>query len=158
MHRLATSKGAIVMDMLSRELGREKLSAILKEFLRQHAGTSITWHDLQAAIEARSGTDIRWFFGQWFERTGAPEFDLSWKICGDRICGVITQPSPFYRATLEVELSGDGHSETEKMDVWSERSEFAFPAGFRVDQVAVDPYYKVLHWLPGFRPGSRAPD
>jgi len=82
-------------------------------------------------------------------RSGAPELDLSRKVCG-----VITQPSPFYRPTLEIELLGDAYSDTEQVEVDSARLEFAFPTRFPLERVVLAPHYRVFHWLPEYRPRS----
>jgi hypothetical protein len=68
---------------------------------------------------------------------------------------VITQPSPFYRPTLEIELSGDAYSDTEQVEIDSARLEFAFPTRFPVERVVLaPPHYRVFHWLPEYRPRS----
>jgi len=106
MHRLANSKGFILMDMLSRGIGRAKLATILKRFISRHTEQLTSWQELQQTIETEAGQDVHWFFEQWFERTGAPDYQLDWKQEGRIVRGTISQPAPYYRATLEVEIKG----------------------------------------------------
>lgn len=59
-HRnLASTKGSLVFDMLSREIGRADFQHILHEFTRQHRFESITWHELLNAIELGSGKETQ---------------------------------------------------------------------------------------------------
>jgi aminopeptidase N len=88
--------------MLSREIGRERFQRILHNLTRRYAFREITWDELLRAIEVGAGRNLRWFYEQWFERTGAPDFQLTWRREGRRLRGVITQASPFYRADCVV--------------------------------------------------------
>ena len=151
MHRLANSKGFILMDMLSRQIGRAKLAAILKRFISRHAEQLTSWQELQKTIEAEAGQDIHWFFEQWFERTGAPDYQLTWKQEGKTIRGEITQPAPFYRSTLEVEIKGASRRLFKNVEVINGQTEFKWTIPFKVDSVTLDPHYKVLRWTPEFR-------
>jgi hypothetical protein len=45
----------------------------------------------RARRSAGSGRKLDWFFGQWFERTGAPDFKLSWSQAGDNRAGSSTR-------------------------------------------------------------------
>lgn len=149
---LADGKAFIVYDMLSRTIGREKFSRTLQSIARQYAGSSIGWDEFLQAVEKGAGKDLKWFYEQWFERKGAPEWDVSWKQEGDAVRGVITQAQPFYRATLEVLIEGDEYQTSlQTIELRGERTEFSFPAKFRARVVAVDPHFLVLNRTPQFR-------
>jgi hypothetical protein len=152
MHALANSKGFILLDMLSQRIGREKFAAILKRFIREKANQTTSWQEFQKTIEAGAEQDIHWFFEQWFERTGAPDYQLTWKQSGKAIQGVITQPAPYYRATLEVELVGPHRRLMKTVEILGEQLAFNWIVPFKVNSVVLDPHYRVLRWLPEFRP------
>jgi hypothetical protein len=123
---LADGKAFIVYDMLSRTIGRERFSRTLQTIARQYAGSHIGWDEFLQAIEKGAGKDLKWFYEQWFERKGAPEWDTSWKQEGDSVRGVITQAQPFYRATLEVLIEGDDYQTSiQTVEIGGERTEFA---------------------------------
>src|SRR5216684_232404 len=84
----------------------ERFAAILRRFVQQKTNQTTSWQDFQRAIEAGAGQDVHWFFEQWFERTGAPDYQLTWKQEGRTVRGLISQPAPYFRATLEVEVNG----------------------------------------------------
>ena len=151
-HRnLAYTKGALVFDMLSRELGRSDFQRILHELTQRYRFQSFTWQEFLAAIELGAGRDLAWFYEQWFQRTGAPDFRVSWNQQGDTLRGVITQAEPYYRARLRVSIRD---SETE-VDHFLETTEasvgFAVPVGFRVTSVILDPNFEVLRWTSEYR-------
>ncbi|HKR00536.1 MAG TPA: M1 family aminopeptidase [Pyrinomonadaceae bacterium] len=152
MHTLANSKGFILLDMLSRRIGRAKFAAILRRFVKEKANQITSWQEFQRAIEAGAGQDIRWFFEQWFERTGAPDYQLTWEQSGKVVRVVVRQPAPYYRANLEVELSGTGRRLLKTVEIVGEQISFEWIVPFKVDSVVLDPHYKVLRWMPEFRP------
>ncbi len=150
MHKLANSKGFILLYMLSQRIGREKFAAILRRFVQQNTNKTTSWSDFQQAIEAGAGQDVRWFFEQWFERTGAPDYQLTWKQVGGTVRGTVSQPAPYFRATLEVELIGSGRRVLRRIEVINGHTAFKWRVPFKIDTVVLDPHYKVLRWLPEF--------
>lgn len=149
---LADGKGFIVYDMLSRTIGREKFSRILQSIAKQYAARSLGWDEFLQAITKGAGQDLQWFYDQWFERKGAPQWELNWQQTDETVRGVITQSPPFFRATVEVLIEGDDYQRVvQSVELRSERTEFAFPAKFPVRTVTVDPHFLVLHRAPEFR-------
>jgi len=156
-HNIAYNKGFLVWGMLSREIGTQKFQKILRHITRQYAFQQITLKEFWKQIEKRAGRDLGWFFEQWFERRGAPEFELTWKQETRRVSGVITQTSPYYRATLEVEIKGtEGQRSIHKVEVRGARTEFVLPVKFPVRSVTLDPHYLVLRWTPEYHAAAEA--
>jgi hypothetical protein len=150
MHRIANTKGFILLDMLSRRIGHAKFNALLRRFIRQKANQTTSWQEFQRTIERGAGQDIRWFFEQWFERTGAPDYQLAWAQEDETLRVTISQPVPYFRAALEVEVHGAGNRQLKIVEVTNGRTEFNWKIPFKVDSVILDPHYKVLRWLPEF--------
>jgi hypothetical protein len=149
---LADGKGFIVFDMLSRTIGREKFRRILQTITRQYAASQISWDEFLQTIEKGAGTNLKWFYEQWFERKGAPEWDLSWQQVGNTVRGTIIQPQPYFRAAVEVLIEGDDYQTAlQTVDLRSEHTAFSFPVTFPVRQVTIDPHYLVLHRTPELR-------
>ncbi len=157
-HRnLAYNKGFLVFDMLSRELGREKFQRILRSITRRYAFRQITWNELLQAIETDAGRNLQWFYDQWFKRAGAPEFQLTWKQEAGSLRGVVTQTSPYYQATLEIEAkSKQGQRLIRTVKVSRDETTFSFPVNFRAESVTLDPHYLVLRWTPEYRKAANA--
>ena len=149
---LADGKGFIVYDMLSRTIGREKFSRTLQTIARQYAARSLGWDEFLQAIAKGAGVDLKWFYDQWFERKGAPEWELSWNQTDGTVRGVITQAPPHFRVTVEMLIEGDDYqTSVQSLELRGERTEFAFPIKFRTRTVTVDPHFLVLHRTPAFR-------
>jgi peptidase M1-like protein len=148
-HELADSKGFLVLDLLSRTIGRERFRGVLHDITHDYAFRSVTWDEFLRAIRRASPVSLDAFFSQWLQRTGAPEWHVTWQQTGERVRGTITQPTPLYRERLEVELTGEnGEHATHPVDASGAVTRFAWATPFRVRSVVVDPHFKVLHWEP----------
>lgn len=151
-HQIANSKGFLVLDLLSRTVGRTRFSQILRDFTRRNAFRPVTWDEFLEAVEEGAGTSLKWFFAQWFEQTGAPEWKLTWNQEGKTLRGVIAQTPPFYRATVEVQADGrDGQRTLFTVEVNGAATEFARKMNFTVRSITLDPHFLVLHWPPEYR-------
>ena len=156
-HTLADSKGFLVLDALSRTIGRENFRKGLHAMTSDFAFRSIAWEDFVGAVQRASGQDLGWFWEQWFGRTGAPDWQLAWKQDAAGLHVSITQPEPLYRAEIQVEAKGVNY-ETASRQVRLEgaQTEFTWAISFRAASVELDPHFLVLHWLPGLRAKAQA--
>jgi hypothetical protein len=113
----------------------------------------VPWPTFLEEIERGAGRELNWFYEQWFGRTGAPDFALTWSQEGDQLRGRITQPAPFYRANLSVEARGAGPAEkaTHLVTVDGASADFAIRVPFRVTGVELDSAYEILRWTPEYR-------
>lgn len=66
------SKGALFLDHLRATLGEDAFWAGLRRYTRAHAGGTVTSLDLQRAMEAASGRDLRPLFSEWVFGSDAP--------------------------------------------------------------------------------------
>lgn len=73
------SKGALVLDVLRREVGDSVFFRSLTHYLNENAGKSVELADLRQAFEYVSGKDLTWFFEQWFEGYGYPVVSYNWQ-------------------------------------------------------------------------------
>jgi len=98
------------------------------------------------------------------ERTGAPEWRVTWRQVGDTVRGTVVQVGDRYRVTLDVELAGDaGRALTRTIALADTVTAFAWAVRFPVRSVTPDPHFTVLHWTPdlarearGIAPYTRA--
>jgi Peptidase family M1 domain len=149
---LADGKGFQVWDMLSRTVGRDNFRRVLRNFTERHAYQSVTWDEFLQAVERGADRNLQWFYDQWFERTGVPEWQLNWRQEGGTVRGEITQAPPYFRATLEVQAeSRDGLKQSLMLEVDGAKTEFTLPVKFAAQTVALDPHFQVLRWTPEYR-------
>jgi len=149
---LAYNKGALMFDMLSREVGRAKFREILHGITRDRRLDVITWRQFRDAVASGTGRDLDWFFAQWLDRAGAPDFQLSWQPEGDAVRGTITQSAPYYRAHLTIQVRGPGgERDTRVVEIAGASVDFSIAPGFSAAEVLLDPDYEVLRWTPEYR-------
>jgi hypothetical protein len=75
---LVTDKGAMILHMLRWVLGEDKYNKAMREFAAQFAGKAASTDDFRAVAEKAYGEQLTWFFSQWFDSTGAPEFKVKY--------------------------------------------------------------------------------
>jgi hypothetical protein len=148
---LAYNKGALMFDMLSREVGPARFREILRRLTEGHQLQTITWQQFRAAVDAGAGRDLGWFFDQWLTRAGAPDFQLSWRQEGELVRGTISQTAPDYRAHLRIDARGArGERNSQVIDVSGASTAFELKPGFTVVGIDLDPDYEVLRWTPEY--------
>ena len=152
---LSASKGAAVMQMLRSTMGDEKFFAALKSFLTDKAWQSVTTADFRAACEASFGEDLRYFFIQWVESNGAPEFKLEYTIFrtqkGFRVQGKISQDLDTFRMPVDLHIETEGDPENKRVEVMGTSSEFSVETFGKPKSVTIDAGNKVLRLSPEMR-------
>ncbi len=157
LHDLADTKGFFVYQMLRDEIGDDAFRRSLRAAARAYARKVITLPDLRAVFERESGRDLGWFFSQWFERAGVPDFRMTSAITpaggrGFEVSGEVTQSGAPYRATAEIVLASAGVApRVEKLAVAGPRTPFRLSTDARPDTVLFDPDYKLLRWTDAYR-------
>lgn len=69
-------KGMMLFHMLSKELGESLFEQGLKDLYRDYLGKSISYEEIQSSFEKTSSQDLKQFFKQWLDRTGAPKLKI----------------------------------------------------------------------------------
>jgi len=148
---LAYNKGSLMFDMLSREVGLPRFREVLRGLTSGRRLGTITWQQFRAAVDAGAGRDMKWFFDQWLNRAGAPEFHLDWLQDGKVVRGTISQSAPYYRAHLRIDAEGaNGERVTKVVEVTSGNTPFELTPPFTVVRIELDPNYEVLRWTPEY--------
>ncbi len=152
---LSADKGAVVLHMLRNTMGDEKFFQGLKSFLQQNAWKSVTTEDFRKAMEAVQGEEMRYFFIQWVESNGAPEFKLEYTIFrttkGFRVQGKISQDLDTFRMPVDLRIETEGNPETKRIEVMGTSSEFSVDTFGKPKKISIDPSNKVLRMSPEMR-------
>jgi hypothetical protein len=69
-------KSALVFYLLRQEIGEEAFGRGLKALTASYRNRHADWRSLEAVFARESQRDLRWFFEQWIEETGAPSLSL----------------------------------------------------------------------------------
>jgi len=152
---LSADKGATVVQMLRSTMGDDKFFASVKNFLQQYAWKSVTTEDFRKTAEAAVGEELRYFFIQWVESNGAPEFKLDYTIFrtqkGFRVQGKISQDLDTFRMPVDLKIDTEGNPETKRVEVLGTSSEFSVDTFGKPKKVTIDPNNKVLRMSPQMR-------
>ena len=158
---LTTDKGAMILHMLRWVLGEDKYNKTMREFAAQYAGKSATTDDFREVAEKNYGKQLTWFFSQWLDSTGAPEFKVKYttyrlggaaavqnakeeKVPGFRVTGEISQDLDLFRMPVDLRIDTDGKTENKNLEVVGTNSPFSVETFGRPRRISVDPDHHVL--------------
>ncbi len=157
---LVTDKGAMILHMLRWVLGEDKYLKTMREFAEINAGKSASMDDFRTIAEKYHGEQLTWFFSQWLDSTGAPEFKVKYsvyrlggtqsksskgeKLPGFRVTGEISQDLDLFRMPVDLRIDTDGKTEDKKLEVVGTSSPFTVETFGRPRRIAVDPDHHVL--------------
>ena len=147
---LTTDKGAEILNMLRWVMGDDKFDNTMRGFAIQFAGKSATTADFQNIAQQHYGDQLTWFFTQWLNSTGAPDFKNKYTVYrlgngkGFRIVGEITQDLDLFRMPMEVKVETDGKTENKRIDVVGTDSPYTVDTYGRPRRIVIDPNGWVL--------------
>ena len=73
---ISYQKGGRIIHMLRKTVGDAAFFKALNLYLTRNAYKSAEIHDLRLVFEEVTGTDMNWFFNQWFLSSGHPVLDI----------------------------------------------------------------------------------
>jgi len=159
---LTTDKGAMILHMLRWVLGEDKYNKTMRDFAAQYGGKSATTDDFREVAEKNYGQQLTWFFSQWLDSTGAPEFKVKYttyrlggnfakeakaqqeRSPGFRVTGEISQDLDLFRMPVDLRIDTDGKTENQKVEVQGTNSPFSIETFGRPRRIAIDPDHHVL--------------
>jgi aminopeptidase N len=157
---LVTDKGAMILHMLRWVMGEDKYLKTMREFAETYQGKSASMNDFQTIAEKYYGDQLTWFFSQWLDSTGAPEFKLKYTVYrlgnvpketangtkspGFRVTGEITQDLDLFRMPVDLRVQTDGKTENKNIEVVGTNSAFSVETFGRPRRIELDPDHHVL--------------
>jgi len=147
---LVTDKGAMILHMLRSVVGDQKFDQTMRAFAAQYAGKPATLDDFRAVAEKNYGDKLTWFFYQWLDSTGAPEFKAKYTVYrlgsgkGFRVVGEISQDLELFRMPVELKIDTDGKTEDKRIEVVGTNSPFSIETFGRPRRISIDPDDRVL--------------
>ena len=143
-------KGSAVLNMLRGIVGKEKFEQMLKIFAKNNAYRQVSTSDIRKAAEQVYGGDLGYFFIQWIESAGAPEFKLSYTVFrtqkGFRILGKVSQDLDTFRMPVKLKIETEGNPEEKVVEVVGTSSEFSVESFGKPITVKLDPDMQVLRY------------
>lgn len=149
-YRLARSKGARAWYALGQTLGPERFDRALAQILARRAYENVTWTEFLSDLAKELGADTGPLCREWFEREGAPRWDVSWQQEHGRLTVEIAQSSPAYHVNLELEIVTVKGTHSRTIRLSDPMTRYVFAEADTVIDVRLDPHYRVLHWTPEY--------
>ena len=147
---LATDKGAMILHMLRWVIGDQKYDQTMRDFFTQYQGKPATADAFRTLAEKNYGDKLTWFFTQWLDSTGAPEFKTKYTVFrlgnnkGFRVVGQIAQDLDLFRMPVELKIDTDGKTEIKRIDVTGTDSAFSVDTFGRPRRISIDPDNRLL--------------
>ena len=143
-------KGSAVLNMLRGVLGKDKFEQVLKRFAKEYAYKQVSTNDLRKVVEQVHGQDLGYFFIQWIESSGAPEFKLAYTVFrtakGFRVLGKVSQDLDTFRMPVKLKIETEGNPEEKIVEVVGTSSEFSVETFGKPILVKLDPDMQVLRY------------
>jgi aminopeptidase N len=143
-------KGAAVLHMLRSTIGDENFFKLLRAIPERYAWQSINTADFQKVAEEVSGQSLNYFFLQWIESSGAPEFKLEYTIFrtskGFRVNGKISQDLDTFRMPVKLRIDTEGNPEEKTVEVAGTSTDFAVETFGKPKTVTLDPKGQLLRY------------
>jgi tetratricopeptide (TPR) repeat protein len=147
---LSTDKGAMILHMLRWVVGDQKFDQTMRDSFAQYQGKPATAEAFRILAEKNYGDKLTWFFSQWLDSTGAPEFKTKYTVYrlgnnkGFRTVGQIAQDLDLFRMPIELKIDTDGKTETKRIDVTGTDSAFSIDTFGRPRRISIDPENRLL--------------
>ena len=142
-------KGSMVFRMLRETMGKEKFDQLLRNFLEQYRGKSASIDEFEKLTTQVNGSNMRYFFAQWVEGTGVPEFTVDYQIIRTRggkfrTRGTVKQSLQTLRMPVQLMLRSEGDNQTTTTVIEGRSEDFDFESNGQPLEVVVDPNYRIL--------------
>jgi hypothetical protein len=152
---LTAGKGAAMLNMLRTVMGNDNFNKLMSSFTDKYGWQSVSTVDFRKMAEQISGQNLQYFFVQWLESSGAPEFKMEYTVFrtqkGFRVMGKITQDLDTFQMPVDLKIETEGNPETKRIDVVGTSSEFTVDTFGKPKTVTIDPAGAVLRWSPAMR-------
>lgn len=151
-------KGAFVLNMLKQVVGgREVYNNAIKHYLEKHAYQNVDTHDLLIAFEEATGMQLDWFWTEWLNRGGEPNYQVSYMASEKNTELVVKQTQALtevtgyknglYKMPIWIELyytDGTNFKKQYSIQDQTEIIQIQNEGGKKIDYILFDPGNEVL--------------
>lgn len=147
-HSLVQYKGAFVLRMLRWVIGDDNFQKLMSRYLEQFQNTPASTEAFEKLAAEVAGGDLNYFFDQWLNSSGVPEFKQEYTVFrtkdGYKIMGQIKQDLDLFKMPVELQIQTDGEPEYARVVVAGESSDFDIVTQRKPKLVRIDPREKLL--------------
>ncbi len=152
---LTAAKGAAILNMLRNVVGDANFKKGMKAFLDTYSWKSASSEEFRKTMEQASDQELRYFFIQWLESSGSPEFKLDYTVFrtqkGFRVVGKINQDLDTFRMPVDLRIETEGNPEDKKIEVTGTSSEFSVDTFGKPKKLTLDPNHVLLRLDPSIQ-------
>ena len=149
---LTAAKGAAILNMLRSVVGDANFKKGMHAFLDQYSWQAVNTEMFRKVMEQVSGKELRYFFIQWLESSGSPEFKLDYTVFrtqqGFRVVGKIVQDLDTFRMPVDLHIETEGNPEDKVVEVTGTSSEFSVDTFGKPRKLTLDPNHVLLRLDP----------
>jgi len=144
-------KGAMVFHMLRWVIGEQAFRQTLRTMAQQYAWKSISLDQFQRLAEQTSKQELTYFFAQWVNSTGVPQFKRKWSVYrqqkGYQVVGKMEQDLDIFRMPVEVRVICQGSKPvTQRIEMVGTTADFTIDTRTKPTRVLVDPGSRILKY------------
>jgi tetratricopeptide (TPR) repeat protein len=150
-------KGAMVFNMLRQLLGEKQFDQMMRDYYTAYSGKNVTLDAFEAFASKTAGRPLRFFFGQWLDSTGVPEFRAEYRVLrskdGFRVPGTVKQDMDTFEMPVEIMLRTEAGNERQTLQMKGTSADFDLSSKSKPIEVIVDPDAKILRSSEDLRQG-----
>lgn len=139
------NKGAQILHMLRKAVGEDAFFASLKKYLETNQFKAAEIHHLRLAFEEVTGTDMNWFFNQWFLAQGRPNLVVTKVFNADSTKLTVTveqkqdlEQFPLYTLPLYIDIYENRIPQRHRVEITQQKQSFAFSLAAEPNLVIFD--------------------
>ena len=152
---LTAAKGAAILNMLRSVVGPDNFKKGLHAFIDKYSWQSANSEDFRKVMEQVSNQELRYFFIQWLDSSGSPEFKLEYTVFrtqkGFRVVGKINQDLDTFRMPVDLRIDTEGNPEDKVIEVTGTSSEFSVDTFGKPRKLTLDPKHVLLRLDPSMQ-------
>jgi len=144
-------KGAMVFHMLRWVIGDNAFLKTLQTMASQYAFKTVSTRDFQKLAEKAGNQELTYFFAQWVDSTGVPQFKRTWAVYrtqkGYQVVGKVEQDLDIFRMPVEIRVYTEGRKPTNaRVDMVGTAADFTVDTVTRPLRVVIDPASRLLKY------------
>lgn len=149
-------KGSMVFRMLRETIGKDNFDRLLRSFVDNFRTKNASIDDFEQLANKIANENLRYFFAQWVEGTGVPEFTVDYQIIRTRAGkfrtrGTVKQNLESLRMPVELMLRAEGDNQQTIVRIEGRSEDFDFESNGQPLEVVVDPNNKILRMSDDLR-------
>lgn len=150
-------KGALVFNMLRQLMGEKEFDKAMRDYYTAYNGKNVTLETFENFFSKAAGRNLRFFFGQWLDSTGVPEFRAEYRVLrtrdGFRVPGTVKQEMDTFEMPIDIILKTEAGSERQTLLMKGTSADFDIQTKSKPLEVIVDPDAKILRSSEELRQG-----